>query len=196
MTIDRNGLVVVLLLMGVASAGRSQALRMGLQLTISQPQGDLGAEDLLDHKLGFGVGANLQIPMGRGIALVPRIDYTLYSREDSTGVYGVSQTAKLKFNVFSGGADFNYYPGGTLNQGFYGLLGLGYSSANYQFDVDGAWHLSDRETKRSVYAAAGLGVCYSRRLSFELRYLGVNAYTFAAREVSGPSLNISILFRD
>ena len=182
-----------------ASTLNAQDNKFGFQATVSRPAGDVGDSDLMDGRLGYGLGLHGLIVLGGGVAIVPRIDYIAYKR-DWTRNAVINEDEKV--NILSGGADFHYYFGGEANQGFYVLGGVGYASGKFEstYSSNGLV-LSASATKGAIYLQGGAGVqfnpnigveCSYQTLTFsdvETTYLG---YT-SRRDVSSPSLRASLV---
>lgn len=176
----------------------AQQARFGCQLTISKPQGDLGSSEMLDGKIGFGLGIHTIIEKNNGFGIVPRIDFTRYSRSEtySNGYYNVDNDFSM--NNLQLGVDFNIRPGGQPSKGLYFIGGVGYSFAKFDqsWTSHGTWSYQSvdaSDSKNAFYAALGLGGNVNKSISFELRYIAISNYSFDGKTISAPSLNVSMM---
>ena len=186
----RLALVATTLL--AAGAAQAQDFHPGLQLTVSQPQGDLGDKDQVDMKTGYGAGIHVMIDLKGGHALVPRLDYTMYKNSQDVAP-GISVDTKV--NILMLGLDYNYFISHKANQGFYLDAGLGYGSAKFEA---GAMGVSFSDTPNAVYVAAGLGYMFNPNVGAELRYTSAKYEPeFAGTKMSAtcPAINASVVFR-
>jgi len=189
MNISRVALAAIALtaFSGVAQA---QDFKVGAQVTLSKPIGDMGNSDNLDGKFGYGLGLHGVWDLKGGHAIVPRIDYTMYKRS--------IDSADLKVNDLKIGADYNYYISGKVSEGFYVLGGLGYSSAKWEVSMG---PVSVSETKGALHLALGAGYMFTQNVGAELRYAHTKYSDvgadmgFPGQDLTGPSLSASVLFR-
>lgn len=144
---------LALLLAG--SGLQAQSTEYGVQAGIQTPMGDLG--NVLDHSLGYSVGAHMGIYYGQGHELRPRFDYQSYSGD---WVQEGSGFAKHDVTSFGLGADYVYYTE-QRRQGLYLTMGLGYN----WWSVTGGGG-----DKSSLGLAAGAGYRLNQNWSFEARY--------------------------
>ena len=207
-----RSLSCALIALGILSVSSKAAdLRFGLSATVSKPGGDIGNDAHLDGKLGYGLGASLQVDLGEGWAITPRVDYTTAKRsrywgKSFAGVDFVG-SSEMKADTYLLGADASYHFRGVTQDGFYALAGLGYAStrlknSGYASATAGAITLGraaamfdESETKGSVYAAIGMGYDFTRHLGAQLRYVALTKYKGAGEELTGPSLNASFIVR-
>jgi hypothetical protein len=146
-----------LALVGTSLAAQ-EGPRFGLQATLNQPQSDL--KDVVDSKLGFGIGAHLFVDLGKGHALRPRLDYIWFPEYDLGG-------ATLNVNNLSVGADYLYFVEGKT-EGVYFTAGLSANRWKAEFDASGFGNSSESTTKLGL--AAGLGYQFNKTVGGELRY--------------------------
>lgn len=184
--------------------GQAQDVKAGFQVTLSNPQGDLA--DLVDDNPGFGIGGHLFIDMKNGHALVPRIDYTSYSKSLNTYAgydsYYDYYATKVKVSTLSIGADYNYFLSGRANRGLYLAAGVAYVHGKVTVEADAydsygyAGSTSDSETKNALGYSFGGGYRFNPNMGIEVKYnqvsfdTGVYGYNFDA-----PSLNASFICR-
>jgi hypothetical protein len=143
---------VGLMLLGGSALG---AQGLGIKLTASVPKGDLGDDNFLDNKVGYGGGVHLAIPVPGG-ALVPRVDFTEYRNSDS---------GNARARMLQAGVDYDFYFTRTENIGPYLGVGAGYGSTKFQQDTP---HLDD--TPNNIFYAAQAGIMFTHHLGAELRY--------------------------
>lgn len=185
----------------IATTLSAQDAHFGLQATVSKPSGDVGNKDWMDSKLGYGIGVHILIPLSDGIAIVPRIDYTMYKNDRTIDPF-ISNNEKVK--ILSGGADFHFYLSGKVSKGFYFLGGLGYArgSFNSSYAATGLTLTTDG-TKGALYLQGGIGVNFTPSIGIECRYQSIQfkdvettylGYT-ATQDVSCPSLQASLVLR-
>lgn len=178
--------------------------KFGLQATASRPSGDVGDANWMDGKLGFGVGVHGLIPLGGGVALVPRADYTIYNQDGKLPGSGGLVNQDEKIRILSAGADFHYYLGGEPGLGFYLLGGLGYARGKF----DGTYaalgiETSVDATKDAPYFQGGLGVQFNEHVGVEVRYQSLEFRNVESKllgvtskqDLSCPSLQASLVVR-
>ena len=183
------------------STAQAQDVRFGVQATVSKPMGDVGNQDWMDSKVGLGIGIQAVINLGNGMAVVPRIDYVTYKNDQTIDAL-VNRDSKV--NILSGGADFQYYFGREVSEGFYVLGGLGYARGTFDNSyTTNSLSLSGSGSQGSIYAQGGFGIHFNRKIGAELRYqsiqfndvettlLGVRS----RQDVSCPSLQASLVWR-
>lgn len=207
-----RSLSCALIALGVLSVSSGAAdLRFGLSATVAKPGGDIANDAHLDGKLGHGFGASLQVDLGEGWAITPRVDYTTAkrSRAWSKSFAGVDfvGSSEMKAEAWMLGADGSYHFSGATGKGFYALAGLGYASTRLKVHgfapaITGAITLGnavatfdESETKGSLCAAVGVGYDFTRHLGAQLRYVALTKYEGVSEEFSGPSLNASFIVR-
>jgi len=120
---------------------------------------------------GFGVGVQTACDLGGGNAIVPRLDY-LYAT-DSTSAAAVSLSATA--NIFTLGADYNYYFSQRTGKGAFLLAGLGVAAAT--IDLSGSSEGASASTSNHqtvIYPEAGLGYQFTPHLGAELLYKDLN----------------------
>jgi len=183
------------------TAMQAQESRFGFQATASQPKGDVGNQDWMDSKIGYGVGVHVLADMGGGFALVPRADYTVYKNDRAVDAF-IDQNDKVR--ILSGGLDFNYYLSGETSHGLYFLAGAGYASAKFDTTyVSGSESLNAAGTKGALYLQGGLGMQFNPHFGIECRYQSIKfkdvETTFLGvtgmQDVASPSLQASLVFR-
>lgn len=193
--------IIALALLAASSFAQAEDTRFGLQATVSKPSGDVGDENWMDGKLGYGIGMHLLVDLGGGIAIVPRIDYTIYKNDRTIGGL-VKEDANLK--ILSGGADFHYYFGREASQGFYVLGGLGYASGKFETEYSSPLIvLSADGSKGAFYVQAGAGIQFTRNFGVEVRYQSLEFKDVdttvmgltSRQDVSCPSLQASVVVR-
>lgn len=194
-------LTVFALALMAASSIHAGDVRLGFQATVAQPSGDVGNQDWMDSKLGFGVGLHALIDLGGGAALVPRLDYTAYSNDRRVNAL-VQEDAKVR--ILSGGADFHFYLSGRASEGIYLLGGLGYARGQFNSTYSNSLVSMDAEgTKGAIYLQGGVGVNFTPHVGIECRYQSLKftdvettflGYT-AQQDVSCPSIQASLVLR-
>lgn len=125
---------------------------------------------------GYGVGIQTAIAMGGGHTLVPRLDF-LHATDSSTeGDADFPINLSATANIFSLGADYDYFLGGRSGQGFYLLGGLGLANASIAVSGSGPGGASASTTSHQtvLYPEAGLGYQFNRYLGAELLYKDMN----------------------
>lgn len=196
----------ILASMAIATAsGIAQDTKAGFQITISNPQGDLA--DLVDNNPGLGIGGHLFVDLKDGHALVPRIDYTSYSKSLNALYLGYDSSydyyaTKVKVSTLSLGVDYNYFLSGRANRGLYVAAGVAYVHGKVTVDADAydsygyAGSGSDSESKSALGYSFGGGYMFNPNVGLEVKYnhvsfdTGVYGYNFDA-----PSLNASFVCR-
>lgn len=171
----------------VPAMASAQDLKFGGQLTLSSPQGDLGKKDALDGKLGYGLGGHLQMDLGKGHTIVPRVDYTMFKRS----VDGVD----LKYNTLTAGADYQYFLGGKANEGCYVGAGLAWASTQFKAEFPGSAEGNHSETKNALQLGAGVGYMFTPTMGAELRYTTATYRSAGESNFKGDTLNASFLVR-
>jgi len=189
----------LVVLSGVAA--RAEDAKIGFQLTLTSPKGDMG--DQLDNKIGYGLGVHGLFDLGSGNAIVPRLDYVTYKR---SGTSGGALTWDVKDTILSIGADYNYFVGGKTNQGFYLAGGLGLASGKFETTVSMLGASSTVSvTKGSLYLQAGVGYQFTPNMGAELRYQSLKFSdveanvdglgTAGSADISAPSIQASFTVR-
>lgn len=155
-----------------ASKAQAADIRWGLLAGPSLPQGKVADEGHLDGKMGFTLGITLQVDLGKGHAVVPRLDSSSYTRSESgfDDVYGVQVEYGHSINTVSIGADYNYYPAGKVGQGLYVLGGLGFARVKHELKYG---FLSYSDTPSALQFALGAGYGFASNWHGELRFTSV-----------------------
>jgi hypothetical protein len=123
------------------------------------------------HAGGFGVGFQSAVPLGRGQAIVPRLDYLHATDSGTVATSAGDVDVSAKADVISLGADYDYFPGGRVDQGFYLLGGVGVAWAG--LDVSGSGQAGAGSTTNHQvvpYPEAGVGYEFTANLGLELLY--------------------------
>lgn len=120
---------------------------------------------------GFGAGVQTAFAINEASAVVPRLDF-LHST-DSTSVAGPITPINLSTtaNIFSLGADYDYFITGGIGKGFYVLAGLGVAMAG--IDVSGSTTGAAASTtshQTVIYPEAGAGYQFNRTFGLELLF--------------------------
>lgn len=160
----------------------------GLNLIFSMPQGDL--RDSVEGKYGYGAGVHLSVGIHPGMALVPRLDWTLHK---SLHEHGYEDT----ITELSLGSDLNYFLGGKTGVGFYLQGGLGYASGKFHLRHYGYLGYGDwtvEESKAAPYMQAGFGYINSKSNGLEFRYRKAN-YSFDGNKYAADAFQVSFLIR-
>lgn len=182
------------------SAVQAEGTRFGFQATVTKPSGDLGDSKWMDGEYGYGVGLHLLVDLGNGLAVVPRVDYTLYKNDRTVGLF--NEDARLK--ILTGGADVNFYLSRETGKGLYFLGGLGYASGKFESNYTGPLiDLNSDGSKGAFYLQAGAGIQFTPNVGVEVRYqsldfkdVDTNMLGFSSREdVSCPSIQASLMVR-
>ena len=119
---------------------------------------------------GFGLGIQTAVDLGKGSAIVPRLDY-LHATDSTTAGLDFPVDLTATADIVALGADYDYFLGGRTGQGFYVLGGLGLANAN--ISISGAtsgYAASTTSTQTRIYAEAGLGYQFNRHFGLELLY--------------------------
>jgi hypothetical protein len=193
----------------ITSAAQAQDIKLGAQITVSKPQGDL--DTLMDGRAGLGIGAHLFIDLDHGHALVPRVDYVAYERNtDYSYGYNASydeyvDITKIKAELFSIGVDYNYFFSGRANKGLYVAAGVAYVSGKLTVDGDvydnSAYSnysesASDSETKTALGYSVGGGFMFNPHMGVEVKYHNVSFDTgLYGYNLDAPSVNASFIYR-
>jgi len=121
---------------------------------------------------GFGLGLQTGFDIGKGQAIVPRLEYLRLT--DSSSVPGPAFTTtdlSASVNCFSLGADYDYYPGGETDHGFYLLGGLGVARASIEVTGSGPGDSATTTSRQTVfYPEAGAGYQITPNLGVEVLY--------------------------
>ena len=120
---------------------------------------------------GFGLGVQTGFDIGKGQASVPRLEYLRLT--DSSSVPGPFSSIDLSatVNCFSLGADYDYYPWGETDQGFYLLGGLGVARASIEVTGSAPGDSSTTTSRQTVfYPEAGAGYQITPHLGVEILY--------------------------
>src|SRR5512133_1454960 len=161
----------------------AQEIKFGLQGTLAYPTSDLGDRDLLDHSLGYGLGAHMVIGFPGGHAIVPRLDYTHFEKDNR------------KVQLLQLGADYNYFFSQQVNRGAYLGAGLGFGLAKFEMDLPG--RRAD-DTPNAVHGSVSAGYMFTPNLGAELRYVHTKyePELFGTKpEITSPTLNASFIYR-
>jgi hypothetical protein len=200
----RSTALVAASILALGATAQAADTKFGIQATLSLPQSDQG--DLVDNNMGFGIGANVLIPVSGGHAIVPRLDYTAYSgsKDDFFG-----EKADTKLKILAVGADYNYYFSGKTAEGGYIGAGIGMVSAK----VEATSQLDRRFTadgkKTTSYLAVCGGYAFTPSAALELRFqtasIGEMDYTGHSplgsatfkddQSRSGQSINLTFIYR-
>ncbi|MDR3669509.1 MAG: hypothetical protein P4L36_01610 [Holophaga sp.] len=173
-------------LMALALTGMAlpaQGLDFGIKATGSVPKGDLGSNEFLDSKLGYGGGVHLAIAVPGG-ALVPRLDYTVYENHGN---------GEAKARMLQAGVDYDFYFNRDTYTGTYLGVGAGYGSTRFKQDTP---HLND--TPNNIFYAGQIGYMFSRHLGVEARYTYAEYkphFSGGTPEYSSPTLNASLILQ-
>jgi opacity protein-like surface antigen len=120
---------------------------------------------------GFGLGVQTGFDIGKSQAIVPRLEYLRLT--DSSTVPGPFSSIDLSatVNCFSLGADYDYYPGGETDHGFYLLGGLGVARASIEVTGSSAGASATTTSRQTVfYPEAGAGYQITPNLGVEVLY--------------------------
>lgn len=175
-------------LAGLLLAGgalQAQSTHFGLQGTLAYPTSDLGAKDLLDDSLGYGLGAHLVIGFAGGHAIVPRVDYAYFEKSNPT----------RKVEVWQVGADYDYFLSGQVNQGAYVGAGLGLGLARFEVNAPG---MSDNDTPNTTYGSVSAGYLFTPHLGAEIRYVYAKykpELFWVKEDITAPTVNASFIYR-
>jgi len=180
----------------VASAASAQELRYGAQATFALPVGDAGAKDFLNHRPGLGLGLHGIWNFYPRMALMPRIDFTLYRRDiGGNGLFSIPYREAFTLNDIKIGVDYNIV---FSNPAIYGIAGLGYSSFDWAISTD---TVLARENRGTIYFSLGIGYTMLEHFLAELRYThasysGVGSSSgFNGKTLTAPALSLSLLWR-
>lgn len=152
---------------------------------------------------GFGLGVQSGFEVGRGQAVVPRLDYLRFT--DSSSVPGPFSPIDLSatINSFSLGADYDYYPGGDTEHGFYLLGGLGVARASIKVTGSSAGDSASTTSRQTVvYPQGGGGYQFTPNLGLEILYkalafkdVNVAVHGTVAGYSFSPNLQASLVVR-
>jgi outer membrane protein W len=138
-----------------ALQAQAPGLDLGARVTASVPKGDLGDRNFLDNKVGYGGGVFLAIAVPGG-ALVPRVDYTVYTNSNNND-------ARAK--MLQAGVDYDFYFRRGENTGPYLGVGAGYGSTKFEQNSP---HLND--TPNNIFYAGQAGYMFTHHFGAEVRY--------------------------
>ena len=115
----------LMLAAGCLGAESPEGPRLGVQLGLVYPQGDLGSA--VDRKEGLSVGIHGTLPLGRGLVLCPRGDYTRFptwkeSYSATTEQFSYRSDFSREISSLSLGADLRLHS--SRVPGLYALVGL------------------------------------------------------------------------
>jgi hypothetical protein len=116
---------------------------------------------------GFGAGLQTSFPLSEDSVIVPRLDFMHSTDSSSSSGIGLSSKA----NIFSLGADYDYFPGGKTWKGFYGLGGVGVAYAS--IDVSGSiagFSGSTTSNQTVPYPEIGAGYMFTENIGAEILY--------------------------
>ena len=168
---------VAMLAIACVAQAQAQDAKFGIQMTLSKPEGDL--EATMDNKPGIGFGAHVLIDLRHGHAVVPRFDYTRFTRE--------IDHAHNNISTMSLGADYNYYINARVNEGLYLTGGLAFNNIK-------AERKSISETTNTVAFSVGAGYMFTRNIGAELKYNNAT-YSYDGTDYSAPSINATFMYR-
>ena len=180
----------LLLLAAVAGSAHAQGIRYGFQFGPSQPQADLKRAKFV---IGVTVGLSINVDLGRGHTLRPRLDYSDWPGDESFGWGGPTTKAR----AYGLGADYLYHLSGDA-KGFYLLAGLGYQNSSlvdrntYRISRPDDWkHFG---SGNSAFYALGLGRQHNDLFGTELRYTASKP-AIGGVDMQFNTLNLAFTFR-
>jgi hypothetical protein len=185
--------VLALSLIGRPLAAQD-SLYFGAQATVARPLGSLAGTDWMDGQSGAGAGVHVLLGLTPGQALMPRLDYTHFSKSES----GVARTVRL----YQLGADYDWSLFDDVESGPYLGLGLGLESGRFELSGQG---YSASSTSTAGYLDGVAGLMVTAHVGAELRFIwsrfDPDLTAFAPRGYTGklnlnaPTLNASLIFR-
>ena len=121
---------------------------------------------------GYAVGLQTAFEVGASGAVAPRLEYLRLTDSSSVaGPFGSSIDLSAKVDCFALGADYDYYLGEEVGQGFYLLGGLGVALANIRVTGSGAGDASSATSRQTVlFPEGGAGYQFTPHLGFEVLY--------------------------
>lgn len=177
-----NHLLPILAL--VAAPAFAQDTHFGLQGGIILPQGDF--KDVVDSKIGFGIGVHVAIDFKGGHVLRPRLDYT--TTQGTLSELGLSIDNKVTVTTL--GADYNYFVSGKATEGFYLIAGLGYANTKLASSFQG---LSASKTEGAFAMAFGAGYQFTPNLGSALRYTTTRP-DFGGNKFKNDAINLELTY--
>jgi len=188
---------IMLFLVCAAATVSAQEFRFGAQVSLALPLGDAGEKIFLNHRPGLGLGLHGLWSFHPRMALMPRVDVTLYQRDDDgNGVLPVSFKGSMTLKDIKVGVDYNIV---FSNPAIYGIAGLGYSS--FEWAIISTDTVLTRENKGAIYFSLGVGYTMLEHFLAELRYTHAS-YTdvgsssgFKGNTFTAPAVSLSLLWR-
>ena len=134
----------------------------------------------------MGIGGHALYDLKNGHAVLGRVDYTWFKRDETVG----GSDLNIKFKKLDIGADYNYYLSGKRNEGLYALAGLGLSSGKYEGSL-GSQNIDKK--KSALYLAIGGGYFFTKNFGAELRYVHVKYNGIdLSQDLSGGLTDVSL----
>ena len=164
----------MLCLILAAPALQADENALGLQLTLTRPQGDL--KTVLDGKSALGFGLHSLGEIGGGEALVYRFDLVRFKRSEAD--------VELRLSELRLGVDWQYYFKGRVGKGAYGLAAFGVGWGTLDLKVA---DYRDNQTKASFSLGAGLGYLVTDNVGVEVRYTSMK-YSFDILAAHGAAI--------
>ncbi len=201
---NRTSLVLtataLFLSLGVQPLRAGDKVKFGAAATLALPTADLKADT--NDKVGYGAAFQVTFDLGRGHALRPRADVTVYDVKERR-VPGTDSREYTELVSYGLGADYLYYFGGRLDRGLYAIAGLGVQHWNVAItthDGDGnnmkSYSYDSSRRKTTLGGALGLGYQVNTWFGVEARYAtaayeGAQGVALADSTAQTPSANRS-----
>lgn len=124
---------------------------------------------------GFGLGVQTAFDLGKGSAIVPRLEY-LHATDSKTVAASPSNLdLNATDNIFSLGVDYNYFITGKTGKGLYVLGGLGIANGNLRVTGSGPGvSAATTSNQTRLYPEVGVGYEFTRHLGLEAIYKALN----------------------
>jgi hypothetical protein len=121
---------------------------------------------------GYAVGLQTAFELGPSGAVAPRLEYLRLTDSSSVGgPFNSTIDLSARVDCFSLGADYDYYLGPDIGQGFYLLGGLGVARASIRVDASGAGDAASATSRQTVfYPEGGAGYQFTPHLGLEVLY--------------------------
>jgi hypothetical protein len=125
---------------------------------------------------GFGLGVQTALEVAPGSVLVPRFDYLNASDSASYAGPGTIINTNATENLFSLALDYDWFPRGRSDRGFYLLAGLGVAYANVRVSGGSSDGTSASVSKGQtlLYPEVGGGYLFTPHVGLEVVYKAIN----------------------
>lgn len=175
----------------------------GLQAGLALPSGDL--KDTFDSVARINLGLHMNVDLGQGHVLRPRLERTAFGKSETTTNLVGSRRDERRAALTTFGADYLYHLEGQTSRGLYALAGAGLCSSKLTREVHITSILGTADEAHTFnstkpYFCFGAGYQFNKHWGTEVRMNFAKHHTSATAtlpEVSGNlnTLNVMATFR-